>query len=138
MRNFVSSFRRIQVGPWAGDAAPVNGQVLNVPTTGVGNLFRVSILVGDLSKLSTKLQGYFTSSVVGLTASMQLYIAAGDGLAAGTWLAVGDPITAVPQSRLVVTAGFVGDADVVIAVTPSAALAGAGDDLTLFLEAIGS
>lgn len=142
MRDFANTFRRIQAGPWAADAAPVNAQVLNVPGTGVGNMYRMPILVGDLTKLSMKFQGYFTSSVGGLTIlSAQLYIAAGDGLAAGDWIAVGDPLApagGIAQKRLFVTAGFCGDADAVIAITPSAALAGAGDTLTLYLEAFGS
>lgn len=138
MRAFTDSFRRVQAGPWAGDAAPAGVQVLNVPATGVGVVYRMSALVGDLSAFSKRLQGYFVSSVGGLTATMQLYVADGSATGAPIWIAVGDPLTAIPQNRLFVSSGFVGDADVLIAITPSAALAGAGDTLTLYLEAIGS
>lgn len=136
-RNFGARYWRTIAGPFAGDAAPVGAQVANNPATGAGILFRAGVTVGDLSKITTRLQGYFKSSVAGLTVTGQLYVAAAAGTGAGDWIAVGDPLAAIPQNRLFVSAGFVGDADVVIGLTPSVALIG-GDTLDLYLEEIGS
>lgn len=133
-RSFGTSFHRTIAGPFAGDAAPAGAQVINVPTTGVGVLYRLPLVRTDKPDKAVRcVQGYY--SVVGFagTLTLQAWIAAGDGTAAGDWLAWGTTLPGVNALTLFETVSNTEDADLVIQVTPSVALIG-GQSIELYLE----
>jgi hypothetical protein len=136
-RDFALRYRRVIAGPFAGDPAPAGALALNDIVTGAGVLFRMRTARPDYFASSTfRLQGYLTSSVVGLTVTMQLWISSGLGTdPASDWIAVGDPLTSMPLSKLFDACGQTEDADSFIQLTPSAPLI-LGDTLTLFQEEV--
>lgn len=122
-RDFANRFVRNLVAGFAGDLAPADPMA-------AGTTFDMALRRTDDGPQSTRrFQGYFRTSVVGLTCTMQLWIHG-----AGTdWIAVGPALAAVPANTLFQVTGQVADALAFVQVTPSAALAGV-DTLDVYLE----
>jgi len=137
-RNFPQRYRRIITGPFAGDAPPAGVLTFNDPVAQTGLVFRMSKSRVDhpQSPPTERLQGFFVSSVAGLTCDLQLWIASFDQ-SSGTsvWTRVGDPFLAAIQGRDWESAGQIEDADAFVQVTPSVALL-AGQTITLQMEEV--
>lgn len=127
-RAFDVRFRRRVAAGFAGDAAPVAAQVVNDPATGVGVLLRMTTRRrDDPTAAPRRIQGSIVNGgAYAGTWTLQLYIALNGGTGAGAiWAPVGVPLAAVPgNGTLWESAGVIMTADVVIAATPSVALAG--------------
>lgn len=136
-RNFPRRYRRAISGVFTGDLAPVGVLSINDPSTGLGLVFRMSIVREDQPSVTTeKMQGYFVSNVPGLTLTAQLWIASDDEQSASSnWVMVGTPLAAIPQSRLFQACCLIAGADAFVQITPSVPM-GIGDTLTLFQEEI--
>lgn len=135
-RSLGVSFRRAIAGPFAGDAPPVGAQVVNVPATGVGVLYRLPLgRRDDPGQAVRRIQGYYTAVGFAGTLTLQGWIAAGDGTAAGDWIQYGLPLPLVPALRLFETVANHEDADLVVQVTPSVPLI-LGESLLIYLEEI--
>lgn len=131
---FPTRFRRQMVAGFAGDAVPAGAQVANNPATFVGNMLRLPVRrLDDPAGHVERLQGYWRAGggYVG-TLSFQLFVCAASGLAANDWIAVGTPLLLVSPLVLFESVGKPLNADVVLQVTPSVALAGA-ETADLFL-----
>lgn len=130
-----SRFRREIAGIFAGDLAPVGAQVINVPATGVGNLFRMQLRrPDDVVRRTRTFQGYYRVTNFAGTLTLVAWVAAGDGTGAGDWIQVGAGLAAVPILTLF-EGTLTEDADLVLQVTPAPAMI-AGDVVEIFLEEV--
>lgn len=135
-RNFASRFRRIIDGPFAGDAVPAGAQVLNVPATGAGVVFRMALARADKpDSVTRRLQGYYTVTGFAGTLTLQSYVAAGVGTGAGDWILWGAAVAALNPLTWHDPLALTEDADLVVRVTPSVALL-LGEQVVLYLEEV--